>query len=178
MPQVRRSITIASAIVVIIILLSLFYRYSPYDLLPYNTFSSSLLTGTSLTPTSNSSALSTKIETTLPGRKAVHGFTLLDRLYLRNGTFYIVTSNRSAFPPTREMTSPFLNMGTGHNTETDLTDKTNPPSQPHQSRMARPCGCHVLRELRPLSSIGTTVNPPFTQASHSEECQIPWAANL
>ena len=37
-------------------------------------------------------------ETTLPAGTPACGFTIFDRLYVRNGTIYVVTSNSSAFP--------------------------------------------------------------------------------
>ena len=64
---------------------------------------------------------STQVETSIPGSEVVTGFALLDRLYLRNGTFFIVTANQSAFPPRRNMISPGLDMGAGHDMEP--TDK-------------------------------------------------------
>ncbi|TFK32748.1 hypothetical protein BDQ12DRAFT_771399 [Crucibulum laeve] len=44
-------------------------------------------------------------ETTIPSGAHVHGFTILDRVYLRNGTFYILTSDASRFPPRRNLIS-------------------------------------------------------------------------
>jgi protein O-GlcNAc transferase len=64
---------------------------------------------------------STQIETSIPGSEVVTGFTLLDRVYLRGGTFFIVTANKSAFPPKRNMIAPGLDMGAGHDMEP--TDK-------------------------------------------------------
>ncbi|KAF5383177.1 hypothetical protein D9615_004897 [Tricholomella constricta] len=43
--------------------------------------------------------------TTIPDGSHVEGFTLVDNLYLRNGTFYVVTSDVSKFPPVRNMIS-------------------------------------------------------------------------
>lgn len=64
---------------------------------------------------------STSLETTIPGKELVHGFTLLDRLYLRDGTFYIIASNVSEFPPRRNMISPLMDIDAGH--ELEPTDK-------------------------------------------------------
>lgn len=41
---------------------------------------------------------STSSETTLPVNSATPGFTIFDRLYVRNKTLYAVTSNPEAFP--------------------------------------------------------------------------------
>ncbi|KAG6899714.1 hypothetical protein C0993_007641 [Termitomyces sp. T159_Od127] len=54
---------------------------------------------------------STSIETTIPGGDLVYGFGLLDRLYLRKGTFYVVTSTPSAFPPREHIIARPLDMG-------------------------------------------------------------------
>ncbi|GLB38988.1 putative protein of unknown function (DUF563) [Lyophyllum shimeji] len=56
----------------------------------------------------------TTFETTIPGGELVNGFSLLDRLYLRKGTFYIVTSNTSAFPSKNNIIARPLDIGTGH----------------------------------------------------------------
>ncbi|KAF8996225.1 hypothetical protein BDQ17DRAFT_1392068 [Cyathus striatus] len=42
-------------------------------------------------------------ETTIPGGAHVHGFTVFDHLYVRNGTFYVVTSDVSSFPPRKNL---------------------------------------------------------------------------
>ncbi|RDB18385.1 EGF domain-specific O-linked N-acetylglucosamine transferase [Hypsizygus marmoreus] len=60
---------------------------------------------------------STTKETTIPGITSVPGFTLLDRLYLRNGTFYVVTSDISSFPPRRNMITRPVDIGRGQNME-------------------------------------------------------------
>ncbi|KAF8067951.1 hypothetical protein FPV67DRAFT_1669816 [Lyophyllum atratum] len=64
---------------------------------------------------------STSIETTIPGGEVVNGYSLLDRLYLRKGTFYIVTSDVSTFPSRNNMIARPLDMGAGHDLEP--TDK-------------------------------------------------------
>ena len=64
---------------------------------------------------------STQVETTVPGSELVTGFALLDRLYLRNGTLFVATSNRSAFPPRSNMISPGIDIGAGYDMEP--TDK-------------------------------------------------------
>ncbi|KAF8193231.1 hypothetical protein K438DRAFT_1829329, partial [Mycena galopus ATCC 62051] len=38
-------------------------------------------------------------ETMVPNGAHIHGFTVLDNIYLRNGTFYVVTDNGASFPP-------------------------------------------------------------------------------
>jgi hypothetical protein len=53
----------------------------------------------------------TLVETTIPGDRLIHGFALLDRLYLRNGTFFVVTANRTLFPPKRHMIGRPLDVG-------------------------------------------------------------------
>lgn len=52
-----------------------------------------------------------QITTTVPRHLHVHGFSLLDNVYLRNGTFFILTSKRSSFPPTRNLISVPLESG-------------------------------------------------------------------
>lgn len=37
-------------------------------------------------------------ETTIPHNATVHGFNVFDNLIMHNGTFYLVTHNRSSFP--------------------------------------------------------------------------------
>ncbi|CAK5272741.1 unnamed protein product, partial [Mycena citricolor] len=44
--------------------------------------------------------------TTIPSGAHAHGYTLFDHMYLRNGTFYVVTANRSAFPPIPQLLAP------------------------------------------------------------------------
>ncbi|KAF8224737.1 hypothetical protein L208DRAFT_1425748 [Tricholoma matsutake] len=68
-----------------------------------------------------STSTSTRVVISIPGAELVIGFALLDRLYLRNGTFFIVTETQSAFPPRRNLIAPGMDMGAGHDTEP--TDK-------------------------------------------------------
>ncbi|KAG5643030.1 hypothetical protein DXG03_001642 [Asterophora parasitica] len=63
----------------------------------------------------------TAIETTIPGGEVVYGFSLLDRLYLRKGTFYVVTSDTSTFPSRKHMIARPLDIGSGR--DVDPTDK-------------------------------------------------------
>ncbi|KAF5383003.1 hypothetical protein D9615_004886 [Tricholomella constricta] len=63
----------------------------------------------------------TTIETTIPGGEVVYGFSLLDQLYLRKGTFYIVTSDKAAFPLKRHIIARPLDIGAGN--DLDPTDK-------------------------------------------------------
>jgi len=88
---------------------------------------------------------STQVETSVPGSEVVTGFTLLDRLYLRNGTFFIVTANQSVFPPKRNMIAPGMDMGAGHDTEP--TDKVLSYSEP----------CGIVKSLNKMSRQGTQV---------------------
>lgn len=62
---------------------------------------------------SHQDLLGVAAETTHPARKQIHGFTLLDQLYMWNGTFYIVTSNVSAFPERRVMIARPVDRGLG-----------------------------------------------------------------
>lgn len=41
--------------------------------------------------------LTPSLQTTVPNGATIHGFSVLDNLVMHNGTFYIVTRNRSAF---------------------------------------------------------------------------------
>ncbi|PPQ78266.1 hypothetical protein CVT25_011725 [Psilocybe cyanescens] len=42
-------------------------------------------------------------ETTIPGGAYIQGLTVLDNLYMRNGTFFVLTSNASKFPSRSDM---------------------------------------------------------------------------
>ncbi|KAG5652638.1 hypothetical protein H0H81_004250 [Sphagnurus paluster] len=59
--------------------------------------------------------------TSIPEGAHVEGFTLIDNLYMRNGTFYIVTPHKSKFPPMENVLSQPLELGTDANMEP--TDK-------------------------------------------------------
>ncbi|KAF7350300.1 hypothetical protein MVEN_01334100 [Mycena venus] len=50
-------------------------------------------------PTPNTIKTSGWEMTTIPSGAHVHGFTVLDNIYLRNGTFYVVTDDRTSLPP-------------------------------------------------------------------------------
>lgn len=52
--------------------------------------------------TSFSMSLTSSLETTVPNGAMVNGFSLFDNLVMHNGTFYIVTRSRSAFPENKE----------------------------------------------------------------------------
>ncbi|KAJ7129079.1 hypothetical protein C8R46DRAFT_1363306 [Mycena filopes] len=58
--------------------------------------------------------------TTIPSGAHVHGFTVLDNIYLRNGTFYVVTANRSTFPPRDRLLSRPIDLG---NKDMEPTDE-------------------------------------------------------
>ncbi|KAF8150528.1 hypothetical protein K438DRAFT_1865559, partial [Mycena galopus ATCC 62051] len=71
--------------------------------------------------------------TTIPSGTHVPGFTLLDRLYLRNGTFYVVTLDRASFPPRENLLSrPVENVG-GHWVDTEPTDEQLRFIAPHDA---------------------------------------------
>ncbi|KAF8908539.1 hypothetical protein CPB84DRAFT_1674248 [Gymnopilus junonius] len=53
--------------------------------------------------------------TTLPGGTPASGFTIFDRLYLRNGTFFMVTSDPSALPHLKFIISKPEDRGGGRN---------------------------------------------------------------
>ncbi|KAJ7773830.1 hypothetical protein B0H16DRAFT_1303994 [Mycena metata] len=57
--------------------------------------------------------------TTIPGGAHVHGFTVLDNIYLRNGTFYVVTMDRSTFPPRNRLLSRPIKRGSKNMEPTD-----------------------------------------------------------
>lgn len=42
--------------------------------------------------------LASSFETTIPHNATIHGFNVVDNLVMHNGTFYLVTNNRSSFP--------------------------------------------------------------------------------
>jgi protein O-GlcNAc transferase len=60
--------------------------------------------------------------TTIPPHAHAWGFTVFDHLYLRNGTFYVVTANVSSFPPRTSLISPPVN-SKAKKEETLPTDK-------------------------------------------------------
>jgi hypothetical protein len=66
-----------------------------------------------------STSTSTLVETSISGSEHVTGFSLFDRLYLRNGTFFIVTGNISAFPQRSNMIAPANDLGVGDTRPTD-----------------------------------------------------------
>lgn len=57
--------------------------------------------------------------TTMPTEEHADGFTILDHLYLRSGTFYVLTSDSSKFPRKRNMLSRPLEMGSPDMEPTD-----------------------------------------------------------
>lgn len=59
------------------------------------------------------------LETTIPGHAVAHGFTVLDNVYLRGGTFFIVTKNANAFPERRFIISRPVELGLGIDEPTD-----------------------------------------------------------
>ncbi|KAJ7258492.1 hypothetical protein C8J57DRAFT_1472258 [Mycena rebaudengoi] len=61
--------------------------------------------------------------TTIPSGAHVPGFTLLDHLYLRNGTFYIITSDRASFPPRENLLSRPVEVVGGDWVDTEPTDE-------------------------------------------------------
>jgi hypothetical protein len=126
MPPIRRALSLTIFILLLFIFLHLPSRAALQSLFSSqeNALYSSSYTGiTHKTKyrVEPSTSTSTQVETSIPGSEVVTGFTLLDRVYLRGGTFFIVTANQSAFPPKRNMIAPGLDMGAGHNMEP--TDK-------------------------------------------------------
>ncbi|KAF7289787.1 hypothetical protein MIND_01352900 [Mycena indigotica] len=60
--------------------------------------------------------------TSIPNQAHVHGFTVIDNLYLRQGTFYILAPNASqVFPPRRELISRPVESRAG--VDSDPTDQ-------------------------------------------------------
>jgi len=53
-------------------------------------------------------------ETTLPGIVPVTGFTIFDRLYVKNGTLFVVSSKPTAFPEKNRILARPLDTGHGH----------------------------------------------------------------
>jgi hypothetical protein len=126
MPPIRRTLTF-----IIIILLIFVFTHFPSRNSFQTLFTSqdtglhsssyTKITGSFDSQPNVSTSTSTKVETSIPGSEVVTGFALFDRLYLRNGTFFIVTANQSAFPSRRYLIAPGLDMGAGHDMEP--TDK-------------------------------------------------------
>lgn len=61
--------------------------------------------------------LDSMAETSIPKGAHVHGFTVFDNLYLRGGTFYVLTSDVDAFPPRRNLIAKPLESGRGNDHE-------------------------------------------------------------
>jgi len=59
----------------------------------------------------------TTAETVIPGGAHAPGFTVFDRLYLRAGTFYVVTADPSSWPPRRFLIAKPFEIGTGQDLE-------------------------------------------------------------
>ncbi|KAJ7135780.1 hypothetical protein C8R44DRAFT_388680 [Mycena epipterygia] len=57
------------------------------------------------------------IHTTIPHNAYIHGFTVLDNIYLRNGTFYVVTPDRPSFPSLDRLLSLPIELDSGVNAE-------------------------------------------------------------
>lgn len=55
--------------------------------------------------------------TTIPRGAHSHGFTLFDNLYLRNGTFYVLTPDPLKFPPRRWLLALPLERSKEHSLE-------------------------------------------------------------
>jgi hypothetical protein len=129
MPPIRRVLTF------VILLFFVFMLFPSPNALKtlFTSQNTDLYTGIAQTPNTSTLA-STKVQTSIPGSELVTGFSLLDRLYLRNGTFFIVTANRSAFPPMRLIIMPGLDIGAGDDMEP--TDKVLICSD------RVPCQCH------------------------------------
>jgi protein O-GlcNAc transferase len=147
MPPIRR--TVAFAILILLLLPVLFlasrdaFQSSPVS---QDTSLSCTRTAQSLSPLDLST--STQVETSIPGSELITGFTLLDRLYLRNGTFFIVAANLSAFPSRWNMIAPGVDLSSGNTEPTDKVQIYNDcfPCQTYNQ-------CH-LKELRFLDSTG------------------------
>ncbi|KAJ6614757.1 hypothetical protein B0H10DRAFT_2043945 [Mycena sp. CBHHK59/15] len=61
------------------------------------------------------------LHTTIPGNAHVNGFTVLDNIYLRNGTFYVVTPDPASLPPRNRLLSRPIPRGPG--VEIEATDE-------------------------------------------------------
>ena len=59
----------------------------------------------------------TTAETMIPGGAHAPDFTVFDRLYLRAGTFYVVTADQSSWPPKRYLIAKPSEKGTGQDLE-------------------------------------------------------------
>ncbi|KIK62619.1 hypothetical protein GYMLUDRAFT_164784 [Collybiopsis luxurians FD-317 M1] len=55
--------------------------------------------------------------TKIPGGAHSHGFTIFDNLYLRNGTFYVVTTDRESFPTLDALIAAPFDLGSGFDTK-------------------------------------------------------------
>ncbi|KAJ7053354.1 hypothetical protein C8F01DRAFT_996845 [Mycena amicta] len=88
--------------------------------------------------------------TTIPNKAHVHGFTVIDNLYLRNGTFYIVAPNASSvFPAPKQLLSAPLDRNAS-NKNTDPTDQELQFLEPENA-------VGVLGDARAMRIVGTSV---------------------
>ncbi|KAJ7053345.1 hypothetical protein C8F01DRAFT_996814 [Mycena amicta] len=88
--------------------------------------------------------------TTIPNKAHVHGFTVIDNLYLRNGTFYIVAPNASSvFPAPKQLLSvPVDRSASDENT--DPTDQELQFLEPEKA-------VGVLGDSPAMRIVGTSV---------------------
>ncbi|KAJ7051349.1 hypothetical protein C8F01DRAFT_999416 [Mycena amicta] len=87
-------------------------------------------------------------QTTIPNNAQVHGFTVIDNLYLRNGTFYMVAPNASSvFPPRRQLLSLPVDLSVAN---TDPTDRELQFLEPEDA-------VSVLGDARAMRIVGTSV---------------------
>ncbi|KAG6835840.1 hypothetical protein H0H93_014055 [Arthromyces matolae] len=124
MTPMRRNLP---TIVIILVVLSGFYYFSFGDSRPnFPTNIQSLHETLHTRPSfasrpKNAASTSTTIETTIPTDQFVYGFGIFDRIYLRKGTFYIVTSDPSRFPQRKSIIARPLD--SGPDVDRDPTDK-------------------------------------------------------
>ncbi|KAG6879082.1 hypothetical protein C0992_005290 [Termitomyces sp. T32_za158] len=111
MTPLRRTRNLSAFLILILFLCGLYFVIDPdHDIRGLNLWDEKLPTPFYASRKSVDLPTSTSIETTIPGNNLVYGFGLLDRLYLRKGTFYIVTSTPSAFPPREHIIARPLDM--------------------------------------------------------------------
>jgi len=94
---------------------------------------------------------STTAETVIPGGAHAPGFTVFDRLYLRAGTFYVVTADPSSWPPRRFLMAKPFEMGSGQASEpTDEVSGALPVLRRNRSVLstARICNLSIRRKPR------------------------------
>ncbi|KAF8193270.1 hypothetical protein K438DRAFT_1829391 [Mycena galopus ATCC 62051] len=116
--RIRKTIFGITTLAAAILLLT-YLSFDPSSLLPLVPYDNNITVTESAVYSAPTSKAKTSgwEETTIPNGAHVHGFTVLDNIYLRNGTFYVVTDDRASFPPRDRLLSLPVQLVKDANTE-------------------------------------------------------------